>query len=673
MPADLACAEGMKREQMDRLVFHVDVNSAFLSWSAVRRLREDPAGQDLRTIPSAVGGDPKKRTGIVLAKSVSAKKYGVKTGEPLVHALKKCPQLVVIPPDFRIYREASEAMMELLGRYAPVLEKFSIDEAFLDMTGTGRLYPDPMALARTMQEQIQKELGFTVNIGISVNKLLAKMASDFEKPNRVHTLFPEEIPAKMWPLPVSALLYVGRQSVEKLNRMGIETIGELARTPEPVLQRVFGMKQAHQLHEYANGRDESPVGETEAENKGYSNSITLPCDLTRSDEVYPVLLALADSVGSRLRADHMTASSISISIKDCTFHTVSHQKTLSQGTDGTDVIYRYARELFDQLWDRKTPIRLLGLSASRAVQEEYYQYTLFDETARKKAKALDQMVDVIRRRYGSDSLKRASLLGDEKLKRVGRKHRREGEETTRNPMANPGTRLSHPEGFPGSGEVRMPSRAGLPGSEKEPLPGHETLGQKEQRMEKYAIWDLDGTLLDSLSMWQELARRYLTLRGVTGIPDDLEEIIDPLSLEEAAHYLKEQFGFPESCEEIINQFMSLVRRLYSEELPFFEETRKRVLERYAQGCRMCLLTTTEIDCARAALERGRIRQCFERIYTCTDLGMNKRGPEIYLETCRRMGYSPAQTMIYEDADYALESARSSGCMVTAVENGKIKE
>lgn len=653
MPADIACAEGMKREQMDRLVFHVDVNSAFLSWSAVRRLREDPAGQDLRTIPSAVGGDPKKRTGIVLAKSVSAKKYGVKTGEPLVHALKKCPQLVVIPPDFRIYREASEAMMELLGRYAPVLEKFSIDEAFLDMTGTGRLYPDPMALARTIQEQIRKELGFTVNIGISRNKLLAKMASDFEKPNRIHTLFPEEIPSKMWPLPVSALLYVGRQSVEKLNRMGIETIGELARTPEPVLQRVFGMKQAHQLHQYANGQDESPVGETEAENKGYSNSITLPCDLTSSDEVYPVLLALADSVGSRLRADHMTASSISISIKDCTFHTVSHQKTLAQGTDGTDAIYRYARELFDQLWDRKTPIRLLGLSASRAVQEEYYQYTLFDETARKKAKALDQMVDGIRRRYGSDSLKRASLLGDEKAVLSRRQTSAEKE-----------YRLQK--------EGKSQKNAGTAYS-KRVTSSREKSGQKEQKMEKYAIWDLDGTLLDSLSMWQELARRYLTLRGVTGIPDDLEEIIAPMSLEESARYLKEQFGFFESYEEIIHQFMSLVRRLYSEELPFFEETRKRVLEQYAQGCRMCLLTTTEIDCARAALERGRIRQCFERIYTCTDLGMNKRGPEIYLETCRRMGYPPAQTMIYEDADYALESARSSGCMVTAVENGKIKK
>ena len=411
-----------------RLVFHVDVNSAFLSWSSVERLKNDPDAEDLRLIPSVVGGDPKKRTGVVLAKSVPAKKFGIRTGEPLAYAFRKCPHLMVIPPDFRLYSRASASMMELLAEYAPVVEKFSIDEAFLDMTGTGKLYPDPLALAHEIRNRIRDELGFTVNIGISENKLLAKMASDFQKPDKVHTLFPDEIPQKMWNLPVGELLYVGHHSVEKLNRMEIRTIGELAHTPESVLKNAFGMKQAHQMHLYANGIDDSPVGDEEVANKGYGNSITLPYDLVRAQEAYPVLLALADSVGSRLRADGMTASSICVSIKDDTFHTISHQTTLKQSTDVTDVIYKHALRLFDQLWDQNTPIRLLGLSAGKAVKEEFYQYTLFDEKARQKARSLDQMVDSIRSRYGSDALKRASLLDAKQVERVGRKHRKEPEE-----------------------------------------------------------------------------------------------------------------------------------------------------------------------------------------------------------------------------------------------------
>ena len=413
---------------MERLVFHVDVNSAFLSWSSVEILRKNPGAEDLRLIPSAVGGDPKKRTGIILAKSVPARKYGVKTGEPLAQALRKCPQLKVIPPDFRVYNRSSAAMMSLLAEYAPVVEKFSIDEAFLDMTGTGKLYPDPVAVACEIRDRIRKELGFTVNIGISRNKLLAKMASDFEKPDKVHTLFPEEIPEKMWTLPVGDLLYVGWHSVEKLKKMDIQTIGQLAATPEAVLKNVFGMKQAHQMHNYANGIDDSPVGEEEASSRGYGNSITLPYDLVKAGDAYPVLLALADSVGSRLRADHMMASSVTVTIKDNTFRTVSHQMTLHQGTDVTDVIYRNSVKLFDQLWDGKTPIRLLGVSAGKAAQEEYYQYTLFDEQARRKARSLDRMVDSIRSRYGNDALKRASLLDAEQTERIGRKHRQEPQE-----------------------------------------------------------------------------------------------------------------------------------------------------------------------------------------------------------------------------------------------------
>lgn len=408
-----------------RLIFHVDVNSAFLSWSAAEQLRKDPSADDLRLLPSVVGGDPKKRTGVVLAKSIAAKQFGIRTGEPLAHAYRKCPHLQVIPPDFHLYNRSSEVMLKLLAEYAPVVEKFSIDEAFLDLTGTSRLYPDPLALAYEIKNRIWEELGFTVNIGISENKLLAKMASDFQKPDRVHTLFRREIPEKMWPLPVGELLYVGHHSVEKLKRMEICTIGELAHTPEAVLKNAFGLKAAHQMYQYANGIDDSPVGEESVANKGYGNSITLPYDLHQAQEAYPVLLALAESVGSRLRADDMIASSISISIKDDTFHTVSHQITLKQGTNTTDVLYQSAVKLFDQLWDPSVPIRLLGLSAGKAVKEEYYQYTLFDEKARQKARSLDRMADAIRSKYGNDALKRASLLDVSQVERIGRKHRKD--------------------------------------------------------------------------------------------------------------------------------------------------------------------------------------------------------------------------------------------------------
>ena len=212
---------------MERLIFHVDVNSAFLSWEAASRVK---AGEpDLREIPSAVGGDPRTRTGIIVAKSIPAKKYGVQTGEPVAMALRKCPNLVVVPSDFRLYTKNSQAFKAICKSYAPAMESFSIDEVFLDMTGTSLIYPDPIATACEIKDKIYQELGFTVNVGISTNKLLAKMASDFEKPNKVHTLFPEEIPAKMWPLPIRDLLFLGKASEKKLVDFGICTIGELGK------------------------------------------------------------------------------------------------------------------------------------------------------------------------------------------------------------------------------------------------------------------------------------------------------------------------------------------------------------------------------------------------------------------------------------------------------------
>ena len=224
---------------MERIIFHIDVNSAFLSWEAAYRIRELGETEDLRQIASVVGGSEESRHGIVLAKSELAKRCGVTTGEPLVDARRKCPGLVTVPSNFPIYVKYSNAMMKILEDYSPDIEQYSIDESFVDMTGMQNLFGPPIEVAHKIKDRIYNELGFTVNIGISTNKLLAKMASDFKKPNLVHTLFPEEVPTKMWPLPVSDLFFVGRQTTKRLHALGIFTIGDLAKTDKKIILFIY--------------------------------------------------------------------------------------------------------------------------------------------------------------------------------------------------------------------------------------------------------------------------------------------------------------------------------------------------------------------------------------------------------------------------------------------------
>ena len=262
---------------MERLIFHIDVNSAFLSWEAARIVRD--GGEDIRLIPSVIGGDPNKRTGVVLAKSIPAKKYGIKTGEPLSAALRKCPNLFIARPDFSLYERNSRAFMDICREYTPTLEKFSIDECFLDMSGMHLIYPDPIATAHEIKDRIYRELGFTVNVGIGPNKLLAKMASDFEKPNKVHTLMSDEVEAKMWKLPVRELFSVGASTAARLERSHIYTVGDLARRSVKAVQAIVGVKFGELIHAYANGVDNSPVSSQTEEAKGYSISTTLEDDV----------------------------------------------------------------------------------------------------------------------------------------------------------------------------------------------------------------------------------------------------------------------------------------------------------------------------------------------------------------------------------------------------------
>ena len=409
---------------MSKLIFHVDVNSAYLSWEAARRVANGEP--DIRLIPAVIGGDREKRTGVVLAKSIPAKKFGVKTGEPIGMALRKCPDLIMAKPDFRLYEENSRKFMDLCREYAPVVEKASIDECYLDMSGTHRIYPDPVALAHTIKDRIRSEFGFTVNVGIGENKLLAKMASDFEKPDKVHTLFHREIPEKMWPLPVGELFTVGGATAEKLRQAGIMTIGDLAHTDLTRLQKLVGVKMGKHIHDYANGIDPSPVLAEPEEAKGYSISTTLEEDVKKAAQAYPVLLALADSVTARIRSDGAKAYCIAVTIRDNTFKTRSHQRSLMDPTDISNEVYEISKELFGELWDGVTPLRLLGIALTNITREETVQFSLFRDESREKSRRIDQAKDALNAKFGAATIVRGSSMGS-KLD-VGKKYRAQAEQ-----------------------------------------------------------------------------------------------------------------------------------------------------------------------------------------------------------------------------------------------------
>lgn len=405
------------------LIFHVDVNSAFLSWEAARRVAQGEA--DLRLIPSVVGGDPKKRTGIVVAKSIPAKKYGIATGEPMSMALRKCPTLVSVSPDFQLYVKNSRAFKAICKEYTPAMESFSIDEVFMDMSGMRHIYPDPIKTAHEIKNRIRDELGFTVNIGIGESKVCAKMASDFEKPDKVHTLFPEEIEAKMWPLPVGELFTCGKASAAKLVSAGIKTIGELAKADDRLLRMLIGEKQGKQLKEYANGICDSPVTEEREDAKGYSAETTVEDDLDSFDKVNRMLLAQADVVAARMRRDDAKCSCIGITYRTLDFKNHSHQRKLPESTDVTEKIYEVATALMKEAWNLE-PLRLIGLSLTDIDRDGFEQLSFMVDERKEKMKKLDTALDNLRGRFGNDSVKRASTIGT--AERVNKKFKAEAEQ-----------------------------------------------------------------------------------------------------------------------------------------------------------------------------------------------------------------------------------------------------
>ena len=393
----------------EKVIFHIDVNSAFLSWEAVYRLHHLGGKQDLRSEVSAVGGDMAKRHGIILAKSIPAKRYHIQTGETIIEALRKCPDLILVPPNYSLYEKCSQAFMEILRRFSPDVEQYSVDEAFVDMSGTQGLWGNPLTAAARIKDQIRDALGFTVNVGISENKLLAKMASDFQKPDRIHTLWKEEIEEKMWGLPVSDLFFVGRATTKKLRNLGIQTVGDLARA-DPGLLKAHLKKHGEVIWAFANGMDVSVVQSEPPANKGYGNSTTIAFDVTDASTAKLVLLALAETVGTRLRQAEAKAEVVAVGIKNCELNYTSHQMTLQNATSITSEIHTYACMLFDGLWDG-APIRHLGIHTSRIRDgADMRQMDMFDSTDYEKLEKRDAAVDQIRRRYGIDSVMRASFI-----------------------------------------------------------------------------------------------------------------------------------------------------------------------------------------------------------------------------------------------------------------------
>lgn len=390
---------------MKRIIFHIDVNSAFLSWHCAYNLKKDPNFFDLRKVASVIGGDEEARKGVVLAKSQEAKRYGIKTGISLFEAKRLCPNLVVAKPNFKVYKMYSNKMFEILSLYSDKIEKFSIDEGFLDMSGSVKTVDEAISKAYEIKDRIKKELGFSVNVGVSGNKLLAKMAGDLEKPDKVITLFEDELQDKLYPLTIDNLFMVGKKTKEKLNKLGIYTIGQLSECSVGYLVSHFKNSQGLMLYNYSHGIDNSNV-EVTRKIKSIGNSTTLSEDTKDFNKIKKVIIALCDSVGSRLRKNNVKGNVITVSIKYSDFKTFSHRKTLSFYTSSTDTVYKYALKLFDELWNREN-VRLIGVSVGGLSERASTQLSFIDNNnENEKMNKVELVIDKLRESYGHDIIKR---------------------------------------------------------------------------------------------------------------------------------------------------------------------------------------------------------------------------------------------------------------------------
>lgn len=388
---------------MDRIIMHIDVNNAFLSWTAIDLLKKGHK-TDIRNEYAVIGGDESKRRGIVLAKSMPAKNKGVKTAETLYSARKKCPYLNVYPPNRKLYSTMSKKLFELLSKYTSDIEILSIDECFMDYTPIKNIYGDELSFAKKIKNEIYNTLGFTVNIGIANNKLCAKMASDFTKPNKIHTLYNYEVKEKMWPLPIRDLYGIGKSSEIKLKNLKIDTIGELANIDKNILIPYF-KNQTNRIVELANGIDKEEVISEVSDPKCISSTTTLIYDYDDIEEINKELKYISDKLSKELKEKNKYCYTIAIVLKDMYFKSSTHQTKLKNCTDDKDIIYDISTKLFREHWNN-IPIRLIGIRLDSLTENNDYQISLF-ENVKEKAndEKLKKTVDLLRKKYGDDIIK----------------------------------------------------------------------------------------------------------------------------------------------------------------------------------------------------------------------------------------------------------------------------
>ncbi len=399
-----------------KIIMHIDVNNAFLSWTAVFRLKQGEK-VDIRNTYAIIGGDEKSRHGIVLAKSMPAKKRGVVTAETIYSAKKKCPNLEVYPPNYSFYKKMSDSMFNLIRTYSPDIEQMSIDECFLDYTPVKHLYGDEVKFAYDLKKRIKDELGFTVNVGIANNKLCAKMASDFSKPYKVHTLYANEVFSKMWPLNVDDLFGIGRQTALKLHKLNINTIYELAHTDRNFLYKYF-KNQAVDMIDRAWGRGSDVVKSEADAPKGIGNEVTLKKNIFDKDELKPYLLALAENVSLRLRKEEKYAYVVVVTVKDRFFKRFSHQKKLVNATQLTEDVYKVSCEILNEM-NIDDGIRLIGIRLDKLTDSSIHQVSLFEDLkVREGNNELERTVDKLKEKYGFKIIKKAGQMD----KRISKKY-----------------------------------------------------------------------------------------------------------------------------------------------------------------------------------------------------------------------------------------------------------
>ena len=357
---------------MERIILHIDVNSAFLSWSAIKLLKEGYK-KDIRNEVSVIAGDPNKRHGVIVAASIPAKKLGIKPPTNLYEARKIYKDIIVVQPDFNFYKLCSNALMTFLKKIFNSIEQFSIDECFIDYTDVKDKYGDEVIFANKLKDEIYKRFGFTVNIGIGNNKLCAKMASDFEKPNKVHTLYEYEYKEKVWNKDISELFMAGKSSCAKLREMKINTIGELAEADESKLIKKL-KSHGKTLHEYANGIDNSKLNtDSYNERKSISYSKTLEISTDNKNKIYDILKYYSNKISNELIKRKFYANIVVVTIRDDLFKTTSKQEKLINPTNNEKEIYELSIKLLYKLWNEEK-IRLIGLGVTDFT--EYYLYQL---------------------------------------------------------------------------------------------------------------------------------------------------------------------------------------------------------------------------------------------------------------------------------------------------------